>query len=84
MGGVTSLRKSDDLSYFRSPDIDVRIIDVSDSRSFTLVALQSTFDVWLGFWMPMVRATKNLSFCSTTAAIGHGIFSDEISPKGYN
>ena len=36
MGGATSSRKVDDLSYFRSPDIGARIIDVSDSRSFTL------------------------------------------------
>ena len=28
------------------------------------MALQSTFDVWLGFWMPMVRATKKLIILS--------------------
>ena len=28
-------RAAEDLSYFHSPDVDVRMIDVSDSGSFT-------------------------------------------------
>ena len=31
VGGATSSRMIDDRSYFRSPDIGVRIIDVSDN-----------------------------------------------------
>ena len=34
VGGATSLHKTNDRSYFRSPDIGVRIIDVPDNWSF--------------------------------------------------
>jgi hypothetical protein len=38
VGGATSSCKTDDRSNFRSPDVGVRIIDVSDN-SFTLAIL---------------------------------------------